>query len=64
MPMDFVLDPPKTKRGRDSKLMVMDRFSNVVEFIPCHKTNAVTNIADLFFREIVRIYEIPWEYYV
>ncbi|KAH7621093.1 putative Transposon Tf2-9 polyprotein [Nannochloris sp. 'desiccata'] len=51
--MDFIVKLPKTKEGYDAVMVVVDRFSKYVEFVPTFTTASAEDIATLFYKNIL-----------
>jgi len=58
--MDFIVSLPRTPRGKDAIMVVVDLFSKMAHFGACHKCDDTTYIAELFIQDIIRLYGIPW----
>ena len=54
--MDLIVALPKTQKGKGAIMVVVDRFSKMAHFVPCHKTNDASYIIAIYFKEIIRLH--------
>ncbi|GJJ75507.1 hypothetical protein EMPS_07865 [Entomortierella parvispora] len=57
--MDLIVHLPKTSRENDAVAVFVDRFSKAAHFIPCQTSCSAQELADLFFKNVVRLHGLP-----
>ena len=57
--MDFIMPLPKAKSGHDAILLVVDKLSKMAHYIPTTSTVTAPQVAQIFFKEIVRLHGVP-----
>jgi hypothetical protein len=53
--VDFIRKFPRTVKQHDSIMVVVDKLTNVVHFIPVKITHKEENIVEIYMKEVVRI---------
>jgi hypothetical protein len=59
--MDFIVGLPKTQAGFDNILVVVDRLTKIVHFIPTVSTVTASGVAELFMRNVFKFHGMPSE---
>lgn len=59
MSMNFVLVMARTECRYDSIFVVVDRFLKMAHFIPWKKIHHASNVAWLYFKEVVKLHHMP-----
>ena len=57
--LDLMASLPRTQRSKGSIMVVIGRFSSMAHFIPIDSTCDASKVADLYFKELVRLHGIP-----
>ena len=56
--IDFIVGLPRTQRGYDSILVIVDRLTKVAHFIPVKTTYSGAKLAKLYMEMIVRLHGV------
>jgi hypothetical protein len=57
--MDFIMGLPRTSRGYNSILVIVDRLTKLAHFIPVATTYRVGQYTELYISHVVRYHGIP-----
>jgi hypothetical protein len=59
--IDFITKLPRIARKHDSIIVVVEKLTKAVYFIPVKMTHKATNIAVIYMKEISRLHGVPKE---
>jgi hypothetical protein len=57
--MDFTTGLPRKNKQHDSIMVVVEKLTKFAHFFPVKTTHTMTNIAEIYMREIARLHGIP-----
>ena len=57
--MDFVTGLPKTAKGHDAILVIVDRLTKLAHFLPFKVGHPLERLAKLYLDEVVQLHGIP-----
>ena len=57
--MDFITKLPITSKQHDSIMVVVDKLTKAIHFIPVKPTHKTTNVVDIYMREVAHLHGIP-----
>jgi DNA-binding transcriptional regulator WhiA len=57
--MDFITGLPRMNKKHDSIMMVVEKLTKAAHFVLVKTSHTTTNIAEIFMKEIARLYGIP-----
>jgi hypothetical protein len=57
--MDFIRGLPRTGNLHDSIMVVVDKITKEAHFIPLKTMHKATDVANIFMKEVARLYGIP-----
>ncbi len=57
--MDLITQLPKSRSGFDAIFVVVDKLTKMVHFVPTHTSVSAPQLAQVFFKEIVRLHGLP-----
>ncbi len=57
--MDVIIDLPRTLRQHDSLIVMVDRLNKVSHFIPVKTTYSISEVTQVFIKEIMRFHGVP-----
>ncbi|KAI5648390.1 hypothetical protein M9H77_34395 [Catharanthus roseus] len=61
--MGFVRGLPRTQRGKDAIMVVVDQFPKMAQFVPCHIKDDASHIVELYFKNLYVCMVFPKVYF-